>query len=107
MLAANTDLELRPPFAAALDADAHQFAHAVAIDGDEGVAGKNAARHVSAQEARGVVTADAGGGLRQILGAEGKERRALVDLPRTQRSARELYHRPKLINDLAPPLASD
>src|SRR5258707_4491989 len=74
MLAANTDLELRPPFAATLDADAHQFAHTVAIDGDEGVAGKNAARHVRAEKARGVVAADAVGGLRQVVGAEGKER---------------------------------
>src|SRR5258708_12509872 len=107
MLAANTDLELRPPFAATLDADAHQFAHTVAIDGDEGVAGKDAARHVRAEKARGVVAADAVGGLRQVVGAEGKERRALGDLARAQRGARQLDHRADLIVDLAPPLARD
>src|SRR5260370_27620784 len=104
MLAANTDLELRPPFAAALDADAHQFAHAVAIDGDEGVAGKNAARHVSAEKARGVVAAGAVRGLGQIVCAEGNERRALRPLARAQRGARQLAHRPDLLHDLPPPL---
>src|SRR5438132_12709928 len=92
MLAANTDLELRPPFAAPLDADAHQFAHAVAIDGDEGVAGKNAARHVSAEKARGVVAADAVGGLGQIVGAEGKVRLARGALARPHQVECQLYH---------------
>src|SRR5262245_59336866 len=42
VLAADADLELGARLAAALDADAHQFAHALAVDGDEGIAGKNA-----------------------------------------------------------------
>ena len=83
MLAANTHFELRPPFATALDANAHQFADALTIDGDEGVAGKNAARHVSAEKARGVVAADPVGSLGQVVGAEGKELRALGNLARS------------------------
>src|SRR5262245_66214627 len=55
VLAADADLQLGARLAAALDADAHQFAHALAIDGDEGIAGENAARDVGAEKARGVV----------------------------------------------------
>src|SRR5262249_42273743 len=79
VLAANAHFELWPRLAAAFDADAHQFPHAIAVDGHEGIARKDAARQVSAEKARGVVAADAVGGLRQIVGAEGKELRALRD----------------------------
>src|SRR4029077_2915792 len=42
VLAADADLELVARLPATLDADAHQLADALAVDGDEGIAGKNA-----------------------------------------------------------------
>src|SRR5437899_10487954 len=72
-------LELRLRLPTALDADPHQFAHALAVDGDERIARENPARHVGAEKARGVVAADAEGGLGQVVGAEGKEFRGLGD----------------------------
>src|SRR6516165_6462119 len=80
VLAANPHFELWPRLAAAFDPDAHQFAHAFAVDGHERIARQDAARYVGAEKARGVVAADAVGGLREIVGAEGKELRALRDL---------------------------
>src|SRR5215510_5470591 len=59
VLAADADLELGARLAAALDADAHQFAHALAVDGDEGITGKNATRHVGAEKARRIIAGNA------------------------------------------------
>src|SRR5947209_4777552 len=77
VLAADPDLELCLRLPTALDADPHQFAHALAVDGDERIARENPARHVGAEKARGVVAADAEDGLGQVVGAEGKEFRGL------------------------------
>ena len=85
MFAANADLELRPRLAAALDADLDQFADAVAIDRDERIDLQNAARNIGAEESGGVVAADAVGGLRQIVGAEGEEFRGVGDVARSHR----------------------
>src|SRR6516165_2310203 len=73
MLAADADLEMRPPLAAARHADLHQLADAVAAEGDEGIDVEDALGDVGRQEARGVVAADAVGGLRKVVGAEGEE----------------------------------
>jgi hypothetical protein len=71
MLAANAELEAGPHLAAALGRDPHQLADAVAVDGDERIDGKNALGRINAEKARGVVAADAEGGLRQVVGAVG------------------------------------
>src|SRR5258707_9321925 len=71
VLAADPDLELRLRLPTALDADPHQFAHALAVAGDERMAPENPPRHVGAEKARSVVAADAEGGLGQVVGAEG------------------------------------
>src|SRR5436190_15784721 len=80
VLAADPDLELRLRLPTALDADPHQFAHALAVDGDERIARENPARHVGAEKARGVAAANAEGGRRQVGGAEGREFRGLGDV---------------------------
>src|SRR3954471_9725805 len=46
VLAANSDLELGAGLAPAFDPDAHQLAHALAVDGDEGIERDDSARHV-------------------------------------------------------------
>src|SRR5262245_3083963 len=46
VLAANSDLELAPRRAPALDTDADQLAHSVPIDGNERVGRKNTARQI-------------------------------------------------------------
>ena len=50
MLATDADLELRARLAPALDADPHQFAHALLVDGDEGVGRDDATRRIDAEE---------------------------------------------------------
>src|SRR5499426_4696819 len=107
VFAANAHFELWPRLATAFDADAHQFPHALAVDGHEGIARKDAARQVSAEKARGVVAADAVGGLRQIVGAEGKELRALRDFAGAQRRTWKLDHGADLILDAPPALSRD
>src|SRR3954470_10651277 len=77
VLAADADLEVLADLAAALDADPHQRADAVAVDRDERIAGQDAARGVDAEERRRVVAADAEGGLGQVVGAEREELGAL------------------------------
>src|SRR5262245_14504075 len=80
VLAADSDLELRLDLAAALDADPHELAYAVAVDGDERIDRHDPARHVGAEETRSIVARNAEGRLREVVGAERKERRALGDL---------------------------
>src|SRR6476660_5612658 len=63
VLAANADLELGARLATAFDPDAHKLAHALAVDGDEGIKRNNSARHVEAEKARRVITADPVSGL--------------------------------------------
>src|SRR5262245_23478812 len=97
VLAADADFELWPGLATALDADADQRADALLIERHERIARQNSARGVDAEETRRIVAADAEGGLRQIVGAEGKEFRALCDLVGEQRRARQLDHGADLI----------
>src|SRR5207253_4918983 len=100
MLAADADLEVRPRLASALHADLDELADAVAIDRDEGIDLQNALGDVGRQEARGIVTADAVSGLRQIVGAEGEEFGGLCDLAGHQAGARQLDHGADLIVEL-------
>src|ERR1700722_17488234 len=73
VLAADAELEVLAHLAAALARDRDQFADALAIDRDERIDGENALRGVGAEKARGVVAADAEGGLGEIIGAIGEE----------------------------------
>src|SRR5882757_9260654 len=77
MLAADAHLQIGPRLASARDADLDELADAVAIDRDEGIDLENALGDVGAEKTRGVVAADAVGGLRQVVGAEGEELRGL------------------------------
>src|SRR5262249_27600800 len=97
VLAADAHLKLRPGLAPALDTDADQRAHALLIDRDERIARQNATRSVDAEEARRIVAADSERGLRQVIGAEREEFRALGDLVGEQRRARQLDHGADLI----------
>ena len=80
MLAADAELEFLPHLAAGLGGDTDEFPDALAVDRHEGVDRKNALRCIHAQKARRVVAADTKGGLRQVVGAEGKELGRLGDL---------------------------
>src|SRR5690242_18917287 len=71
MFAADADLQRWPRLAAALDADLDELADALAVERDERIDLQNALGDIGAKEARGIVAADAVGGLRQIVGAEG------------------------------------
>ena len=70
MLAADPDLESRSRLAAAGDTDLHQLADAFAVERDERIDLQNALGDLGAEKARGVVAADAVGGLGQIVGPE-------------------------------------
>src|SRR3954469_21061503 len=99
VLAANADLELGARLATAFDPDAHKLAHALAVDGDEGIKRNNSARHVEAEKARRVITADPVSGLGQVVGAKGKELGALGDIAGAQGRTRQLDHGADLVFD--------
>src|SRR5581483_7094984 len=107
VLAANPHLQLGTRLAPAFDADAHQFADTLLIDGDKGIDGENAALEIDAEKACRIVAADAEGRLRQIVGAEGKEFGALGDLAGEQRRPRQLDHGADLIIELLPGFLGD
>src|SRR5665213_1071395 len=94
VLAANPKLQSGPGRASTFDGDADQFAHPFRIDRDERVLLEDAEPLIGADKARGIVARQAIGGLRQVVGAEAEEFRALGDLAGQQRGARQLDHRP-------------
>src|SRR4051794_11797240 len=85
VLAADAYLESLAGLAASLDADAHHLANAFAIDRHERIDLEDAARRIDAEEACGIVAADAERRLREVVGAEGEELRRLRDLASHQR----------------------
>src|SRR5262249_52365932 len=64
VLAPNAELDVGPHLLPALDCDAHQFAHAVAIERDERIDRQDALAGVGAEEARRVVARNPECGLR-------------------------------------------
>ena len=100
MFAANADLETGPDLAAAGDADFHEFADAIAIDRDERIDFQNPLADIGAEEACGVVAADAVCGLGQVVGAEREELRGLRHVAGHQARAGKLDHRTNLIGEL-------
>src|SRR5246127_2611590 len=73
VLPANADLQARSRLAPAFNADAHQLAHAIAIDHGEGILLQNSFRQVRRQDFVVFVAREAKRCLSQIVGAEGKE----------------------------------
>jgi hypothetical protein len=73
MLAADAELDVRARRPAPLGRDLDQLADALDVEADERIAREDALVDVGRQEAPGVVAADAEGGLRQVVGAEGEE----------------------------------
>ena len=66
VLAADAELQVAARAAAALHADPHELAHALAVDGDEGVVLQDALDLILAEKASGVVAREAEAGLRQV-----------------------------------------
>src|SRR5262249_59126750 len=97
VLAADSELEVVPRLAPALDRDAHELAHALAIERDERIDRQDALGRVWPQETCRVVAADPERGLGEIVGAEGEELRGLRDVGCEQRGARQLDHGADLI----------
>src|SRR6187455_1336838 len=107
MLAADAELEVATGGTAALGGDADEFADAFAVERHERIGRQDAFGGIDAEEARGVVAADAESGLRQVVGAEGEELGAGGDLAGLERRARQFDHRADLIFDLALGLGGD
>ena len=89
MLSADAKLEffagLAPPFCRNLN----ELAHAFDIERHKRIARDHALAQIVVQEHAGIVAANADGGLRQIVGAEGEELRRLGDVAGAQRRARQ------------------
>ena len=88
MLAADAELEIFARRTAALGGDADQFADAVDIDGNKGIARDQALGEILAQEAAGIVARNAQRGLGQIVGAEGKKFARFRRFPPARSAAR-------------------
>src|SRR5262245_15813522 len=97
MLAADADLQVRPRLASALHSYLDELADTIAVDRNEGIDLEDALGDIGREEARSVIAADAIGGLRQVVGAEGEEFRGLGDLAGHQAGARQLDHGADLI----------
>ena len=74
MLAADTQMQLRVHAAAQLAGHIHQLADALLVQLGEGIVLVDLLIVVSAEELAGIVTTEAEGHLRQIVGAEGGDR---------------------------------
>src|SRR5262245_12399010 len=99
MLAADAELEVVPNLASALAGDPYEFSDTLAVDGDEWIGGENPFGGIDAEEACGVVSANAERGLGEVVGAERKEFRRLGDLAGEKCGARQLDHGADLIFD--------
>jgi hypothetical protein len=102
MLAADAELDAPGASCGRARRRSDQLADAVDVERDERIVLEDAGAPVGAEEAAGVVAADAEGGLRQVVGAEREELGALGDLARPERGARQLDHRADQIGGLPP-----
>ena len=73
MFAADAELDVGAGRAAALGGDFDELADAFDIDRNERIARVDALIDIGAEEAAGVIAADAERGLRQVVGAEAEE----------------------------------
>ena len=90
----------------ALDRDLHQLSHG-RVEGDEGVVLDDSLVGILAEEAAGIVAAQAERRLSQIVGAEGEELRALADLAGHEAGSRKLDHGADRIGDARAALLLD
>src|SRR5260221_930609 len=92
MLAADAELDVGTRLAAAFAGDLDQLTYAFDIERGEGVVLEDAALLVLLEEARGIVAAEAEGGLGEVVGAEAEELGTLGDMGGPQVGARQLDH---------------
>src|SRR5438132_8620707 len=92
VLTADSHFQFGARLAALLDSNAHQFSHALAINHLEWILFEDALAQVRGQNLVDVITREAEGGLREIVGAETEELGFLGDLVSNQSRARQLNH---------------
>jgi hypothetical protein len=103
VLAADAALQIRIDGCGLWDGDVHQLAHAVPVQGGEGVVRQDAVFHVVDEETGfGVVPGDAEGGLGQVVGAEGEKLGVFGDLVGGQGRPGKFDHGAELVGDLMP-----
>src|SRR5262249_8294111 len=110
VFAANSDLELWPRLATLLNAPLNESADACDVERLERVGFEHTRLFfvdVVRQEAARVIAAEAHGGLREVVGAEGEEFGAFRDLAGQQGGARQLDHGPHEIVELRARLLDD
>ncbi len=73
MLAADAELDIRPPFPAPFDGYLDQLSYAIDIEGDKWVLLDDPALLVSSEEIRGIVPGQTIGGLRKVVGTKTEE----------------------------------
>src|SRR6266566_5733954 len=88
VLAADPDLQLVAAAAAQPHRELDQLAHAVLVEHLERIVLENTVLHVERQKTTGIVTRQAEGRLREIVGPEREEVGLLRDLVRGERGAR-------------------
>ena len=81
----------------------HQLPDARLIEGGEGVLLEDARLHVGREELVDVVSADAEGGLGEVVGSEAEELGLFGDLIRGQSRARQFDHRANHVIDVSRP----
>src|SRR6185312_981390 len=94
MLAADAEFEFCACFASALRCNFYQLTDAFGVERDERIARDHILRQILVEEHAGIVARKTERGLREIVGAEGKELRSLSNFPGAQRRPRQLDHGP-------------
>ena len=92
VFAADAAVQFGAGLAAELNGHLHQFAHADGVEAGERIGFVDLVLVVRRQELAGVVTREAEGHLRQVVGAEAEELRLFGDLIGGERRARDLDH---------------
>src|SRR5580700_7086769 len=92
MLSADSDFEFGTRLASALNPDAYQFSHALAVDDGEGILLQNSFRKISRQNLVHVVAREAERGLRQVIRTKAEEFGFLSNFVSNQRRAGQFDH---------------
>ena len=92
VFAADADFEVCLDGAPFFDGDLDEGADAFAVEFDEGVLGEDVVLEVGGEEAAGVVTGEAEGGLGEVVGAEGEEVGVVGDVGGGEAGAGEFDH---------------
>ena len=99
MLAANAEFNVGTGGAATLSGEFNQLAHAVLVEGDEGILLENALLFIMLDETSCIVAADAEGSLREVVGAEAEELGMFSDVTCAQCGTGQFDHRADHIVD--------